>query len=144
MRVLLDTHTFLWHSDGNSFPSVNVGQVGGSALGPCNAFGLGLRLFRAHGTLTTINSEVDRVYMDTTSAIEIHDTNLRRKIIIKKEGSASTVVWNPWIAKAKAMPDFPDDAWTGMMCVETCNVGPTAVTLSPGQTHRMTARVQQA
>lgn len=81
----------------------------------------------------TINSEVDRVYMDTTSAIEIRDTNLRRKIIIKKEGSASTVVWNPWIAKAKEMADFGDEEYQRMVCVESGNVGKNKISLAPGE-----------
>ncbi|WP_396134512.1 hypothetical protein [Cellulomonas sp. ATA003] len=37
------------------------------------------------------------------------------------------------------MPDFGDDEWTGMVCVETCNVGPATVTLTPGASHTMTA-----
>jgi D-hexose-6-phosphate mutarotase len=52
------------------------------------------------------------------------------------------VVWNPWIAKAKAMGDFGDDEWPGMVCVETCNVADHAVTLEPGKTHAMTARIE--
>jgi glucose-6-phosphate 1-epimerase len=41
-------------------------------------------------------------------------------------------VWNPWIAKAAAMPDFGDDEWTGMLCIEAGNVRESAVTLEPG------------
>jgi glucose-6-phosphate 1-epimerase len=50
-------------------------------------------------------------------------------------------VWNPWIAKAKAMPDFGDDEWPEMICVETANVGDSAVRLRAGETHRMTVRI---
>src|SRR5204862_6360071 len=53
-----------------------------------------------------IDSEVDRVYLNTTASVEILDQDLRRKIIVEKNGSLSTVVWNPWIAKAQEMPDF--------------------------------------
>jgi len=52
--------------------------------------------------------------------------------VVGKSGSATTVVWNPWVAKAKAMPDFGDDEWTGMLCVETANAMDGAVTLAPG------------
>jgi glucose-6-phosphate 1-epimerase len=40
------------------------------------------------------------------------------------------------------MPDFGDDEWPGMLCVETANVGAQAVTLAPATTHLMTATVR--
>jgi glucose-6-phosphate 1-epimerase len=88
-----------------------------------------------------ITSETDRVYLETLAAVTIADPVKRRRITIAKGNSRATVVWNPWIAKAKAMPDFGDEEWPGMLCVETCNVGPAALTLPPGQTHTMTARI---
>ena len=48
-------------------------------------------------------------------------------------------MWNPWIDKARAMPDFGDDEWPAMLCVETANVGEAAVPLEPGSHHTMTA-----
>jgi glucose-6-phosphate 1-epimerase len=92
----------------------------------------------------TITAETDRVYLNTTAATIIEDPANQgggRKITIAKENSKNTVVWNPWIAKAKAMPDFGDDEWPHMLCVETCNVGATAIVLQPGQSHTMTARI---
>ena len=80
-----------------------------------------------------INSEVDRTYLDTTGAVEIHDANFHRKIHVEKNGSTSTVVWNPWIAKSKAMPDFGDEEFKQMVCVESGNVGQNKVTLAPGK-----------
>jgi glucose-6-phosphate 1-epimerase len=94
--------------------------------------------------LITITAETDRVYLDTTATVTLDDPIQRRRITIAKDNSRNTVVWNPWIAKAKAMPDFGDDEWPGMLCVETCNVGPAAVSLAPGQTHHMTARLSVA
>lgn len=86
-----------------------------------------------------IVEETDRVYLNTTSACTIVDPGLRRRITVAKENSEATVLWNPWIAKAKAMADFGDDEWPKMLCVETCNVGVTAVTLAAGATHVMRA-----
>jgi glucose-6-phosphate 1-epimerase len=80
-----------------------------------------------------IASEVDRVYMDTPGAIEISDPALKRKIRIDKSGSASTVVWNPWIAKSRQMPDFGNEEYKQMLCVESGNVGKNKVTLPPGK-----------
>jgi glucose-6-phosphate 1-epimerase len=80
-----------------------------------------------------IRSEVDRVYLNATGPVEIHDGKWRRKILVEKTGSASTVVWNPWIAKAKAMADFGDEEYHGMVCVEAGNVGEGKISLAPGK-----------
>ncbi|MDB6124426.1 MAG: putative glucose-6-phosphate 1-epimerase [Pedosphaera sp.] len=85
------------------------------------------------GDAIKISSEVDRVYMDTTAPTEIHDARLKRKIRIEKEGSASTVVWNPWIAKAQQMPDFGNEEYQRMVCVESGNVGKNKLTIGPGK-----------
>ena len=79
-----------------------------------------------------ISSEVDRPYLDTTSAIEISDAKFGRKIRVEKEGSASTVVWNPWIEKAQQMSDFGNDEYLRMICVESGNVASNAIKLAPG------------
>jgi D-hexose-6-phosphate mutarotase len=86
--------------------------------------------------------ETDRVYLGTTATCVIDDPGARRRIAVRKSGSDVTVVWNPWIAKAKAMPDYGDDEWPEMVCVETCNVNVHARTLAPGATHTMTAIIE--
>ncbi len=87
-------------------------------------------------------AQTDRLYNATDSACVIHDPGRHRRIVVEKSGSRSTVVWNPWTDKAKAMPDFGDDEWPGMLCVETANAGPDAITLAPGATHNMTATIR--
>jgi glucose-6-phosphate 1-epimerase len=89
----------------------------------------------------TFSGETDRVFLDTRSTCVIHDPGLARRITVAKDGSASTVVWNPWVRKAQAMADFGDDEWPGMLCVETANVGKAAVTVRPEDKHTMTARI---
>lgn len=89
-----------------------------------------------------ISGETDRVYLQTRSTCVIRDPVLGRTLTVEKEGSGTTVVWNPWIAKAKAMPDFGDEEWPKMICVETANVGDGSIRLEPAQTHRMKARVR--
>ncbi|HVX83262.1 MAG TPA: D-hexose-6-phosphate mutarotase [Phycisphaerae bacterium] len=94
-----------------------------------------------------ITAETDRVYTRTAAAVTIEDPSWTgthaqgRRILIARENSADAVVWNPWIAKAKAMPDFGDDEWPGMLCVETCNVKDQAVRLNPGEARALTARI---
>ena len=65
-----------------------------------------------------------------------------RRLVVEKRGSDSTVVWNPWIAKARAMPDFGDEGWPRMLCIETGNVADHAVTLQPGQHHELRAVIR--
>ena len=101
----------------------------------------GLRRNRQGDEPVRFAGETDRVYLDTRGDCVIHDPVGQRRITIGKTGSAATVVWNPWIDKARAMPDFGDDEWTGMLCVETCNVGAHACTLAPGAFHTMAAGI---
>jgi len=82
-------------------------------------------------------SEVDRVYLDTTGTVEIQDARLGRVIRVAKENSASTVVWNPWIAKAQQMPDFGNDEYQKMVCVESGNVNANKIVLPPGKSSSM-------
>ena len=89
-----------------------------------------------------ITAETDRIYLNTRSTCAAHDPGWQRRLVVEKTGSVATVVWNPWIAKAKAMPDFGDDEWPAMLCIETCNVGEHAVTIAPGQSHAMGAVIR--
>jgi glucose-6-phosphate 1-epimerase len=84
-----------------------------------------------------ISSEVDRIYLDAPQTVEIQDRKLRRAIRIEKSGSASTVLWNPWIAKAQQMPDFGNDEYKQIVCVESGNVAKNRLTLPPGRTSSM-------
>lgn len=85
-----------------------------------------------HADTIRFTAETDRVYQDTEATAEIRDAELGRTIVIHKSGSKSTVVWNPWIEKSKRMPDFGDDEWPGMVCVESGNVKENSITLKPG------------
>jgi glucose-6-phosphate 1-epimerase len=91
-----------------------------------------------------ISSEVDRIYVDTPHTVEIRDASLRRTICVQKEGSTSTVLWNPWIAKSKAMQDFGDDEYEQMICVESGNVAANKIKLAPNQTSRLKVKLSSA
>ena len=90
----------------------------------------------------TIAGEVDRIYLDTADACVIDDPALGRRVRVAKVGSNTTVVWNPWVAKAAAMPDFGDGEWPQMLCIETANTGDDGITLAPGAVHAMTATIR--
>lgn len=96
---------------------------------------------KATGTPIAFDRETDRIYR-SEGTCTIHDPGLSRKIVIEKTGSGSTVVWNPWTDKAKAMSDFGDDEWPGMLCVETANIGEAGITLEPGGTHAMATTIR--
>jgi glucose-6-phosphate 1-epimerase len=88
-----------------------------------------------------IASETDRVYRNTSGPIEIVDPGLRRRVLVSKENSHTTVVWNPWVEKARSLSDLGDGEWRKMICVEVCNTAAFAVDLGPGQEHTMKALV---
>jgi D-hexose-6-phosphate mutarotase len=77
--------------------------------------------------------ETDSVYLNTPAAVEIHDSKLQRRIRIEKSGSLSTVVWNPWVDKSQQMPDFGNEEYKEMLCVEPGNVGENKITLPAGK-----------
>ena len=91
----------------------------------------------------TITAETDRVY-DRSGEVLVSDPERGRRTRISTQGAANTVVWNPWIAKSRAMPDFGDDEWTGMLCIEAGNVLENAVPLGPGDSRSLSYAVEVA
>ncbi len=88
-----------------------------------------------------IASEVDRIYLNSTDPVEIIDPRLGRKIRVEKKGSLSTVVWNPWIAKSQQMPDFGNDEYQRMLCIESGNVSSNQISLPPGETSKLAIKL---
>ncbi len=82
-------------------------------------------------------AETDRIYLDQGGECVIDDPGLQRRICIRREGSRSTVVWNPWAEKSVAMADMGEDAYRGMLCVEASNAAEDAVCIEPGGEHRL-------
>jgi len=91
--------------------------------------------------LLTITRETDRIYLDTKSDCVIEDLGLSRKIRIEKSGSNSTVVWNPWMEKARQMKDLGDSDYDRFVCVETTNAGTDLITLAPGEQHKLELKI---
>lgn len=88
-----------------------------------------------------IAAEVDRIYLDTPDDCLIRDPQLERTIRVAKSGSRTTVVWNPWIEKARGLRDMADDEYVEMVCVETANAADDQIVLAPGAEHRLVARI---
>jgi glucose-6-phosphate 1-epimerase len=104
----------------------------------------GLRRKRQDGEPVRIAGETDRVYLGTRTACVVDDPRGSRRLVVEKSGSATTVVWNPWRDKAKAMADLGDEEWRSMVCIETANAVDDAVTLQPGERHEMRASIREA
>ena len=66
--------------------------------------------------------ETDRIYVDAPNMLCLRDEASSRTFTIEKRNMPDVVVWNPWIAKAQRMPDFGDDEYQWMVCVETGNM----------------------
>jgi glucose-6-phosphate 1-epimerase len=81
--------------------------------------------------------EVDRVYLGTRAGVTVRDPGAGRSVRVGKDGSDTTVVWNPWTEGARSTADIEDDAWSTMVCVEASNVGRSTVRLEPGQSRTM-------
>ena len=96
----------------------------------------GFKRKKQPGTVT-INEEVDRVYLDTVNDCVIQDTELNRNIVIKKCGSHSTVVWNPWQQTADKMGDLGTNGYKTMLCVESSNAADDVVVIEPGKQHQL-------
>ena len=90
-----------------------------------------------------IGEEVDRIYMNTTAVCTLVDEVSNRKVEISKKGSTSSVVWNPWIKKSIAMPDFGDEEYHTMICVETVNAGKDVITLKKGESHTLAMEITE-
>ncbi|HOM83227.1 MAG TPA: D-hexose-6-phosphate mutarotase [Armatimonadota bacterium] len=78
------------------------------------------------------DQETDFIYESAPDSVLLVDEGNARKLRIEKAGMPDYVVWNPWIEKSRRMPDFGDDEYPWMLCVET-GVMARPTTLRPGE-----------
>lgn len=84
----------------------------------------------------TVSGEIDAIYA-SSNELTLFDSVLKRRIVIRKTGSATTVVWNPDVQKASAMNDLPAADVPKFLCIEAANSNQAAVTLAPGESHTL-------
>jgi glucose-6-phosphate 1-epimerase len=89
-----------------------------------------------------ITAETDRVFLHTRSTCVVDDPRGRQRITLEKSGSDSSVVWNPWADKARAIKDMGPEEWRSMVCVESGNVADNAVRLGAGERHEMRVTIR--
>lgn len=122
----------------------DVRQAAVTGLEGCRYFDKVAGDFKHQDVPVSVSGEVDRVFMNTEADCAIDDAVLRRRLIITKRGSRSTVVWNPWIEKALKLGDMGDDGYLRMLCVESANALDDQVTVKPGGEHRLWVRYEVA
>lgn len=114
----------------------NVGSVSGVTIK-----GLAGRQYRNSlngeiGTLEQdlkIDGEFDAAFLGHTGTAEIVDPVLKRVITVTKNGSSSTVVWNP----NKDLAEMSEGQYKKFVCVEPANQGEAFVCLKPKEKHRL-------
>jgi glucose-6-phosphate 1-epimerase len=84
--------------------------------------------------------EVDAIYESSGSSLLVDDVS-GRTLLIEKAGSPSTVVWNPWVEKAAALGDMPDDGYQKFCCIEAAIANERAVIVMPGSSHVLMTRI---
>ena len=107
------------------------GLEGAEYYDKCDA----LKRKRQDNSPISFAAETDRSYINTAQTCLITDPTWQRRIVVEKNHSDSTVVWNPWIGKAQLMSDFGNDEWPHMVCVETGNIADNTLEIAPGQRH---------
>lgn len=88
-----------------------------------------------------IEKETDSVFEGSESTVRVHDSGAGHALIVEKNNSRSTIVWNPWMEKGLGLADL-GESWEQMVCVESANVGADSITLAPGQTHELRSTIR--
>jgi len=89
-----------------------------------------------------ITAETDRVYLNTDNDLLLSDPVLHRRILVAKQNSRTTVVWNPWSEKSQTMKDLGEGEWKRMLCIEASNAGDFTVEVAPGEKHTLRAETR--
>ncbi|KAJ8678739.1 hypothetical protein QAD02_014526 [Eretmocerus hayati] len=89
------------------------------------------QIFQEGRDVVTVCEWTDRIYQNTQPEHIITNVVSGRKMRVQKYNFPDTVVWNPWLDKARDIPDFGDDEFPNMICVESGHVS-SPVILLPG------------
>lgn len=86
------------------------------------------------------SEEFGRIYLDHKKECIISDPILKREILIEKNGSSDTAVWNPWAERSQMISDIQPDGWKEFVCVESANTSKNPVLLRQKSTHSHKAK----
>ena len=90
---------------------------------------------KVHAGPLRLTKETVSIFTRHHGTIEIEDPVLGRRLIITKQGSEETVVWNPWATVASTMQDL-GTGWSEMLCVEAATCCDRWIHLDPAGEHR--------
>lgn len=79
----------------------------------------------------------DSVYLEQLGPLVLEDEGHRRHIMIEKQNSRASIVWNPGPEIVKGFADIDNEAWREFACVESGNVWDEQVVIAPHETHSM-------
>jgi len=87
-----------------------------------------------------VDQEIDRIVLDRGEPLRLNrgDGHITR---IKRQGSRSVVVWNPWVEKSKSLSNFNDDDYQQMLCLEAANAAEDARLLKAGHSHTLICEI---
>lgn len=80
---------------------------------------------------------INRIYLNPARLVEVQDPVLGRTHRVDKTGSAAP--WYGTVARSrpKSLPDFEDEKYLAMICVQSGNLGDEAVMFPPGSATAM-------
>ena len=88
-----------------------------------------------------ICGEVCRLYCPQSSTLTLCDPDWQRDIVIEKDNSNSTVVWNPGAERCAQIGDLADDEYHDFLCIEANRAGSDILTLLPGKAAAVKQRI---
>lgn len=95
----------------------------------------GMKLCRQQGAVT-FDRQVNRIYTNTAKDCTVRDPAAGRALRIQKNGSHTTVVWNPGTdGITDDAVHFGPEEYRGFVCVEAASIRDDAVILAPGARH---------
>jgi glucose-6-phosphate 1-epimerase len=89
----------------------------------------------------TFPEGIDNIYLDTTSELALEDPGYQRTIYLRKTGSRTTVVWNPYHDDASS-PDIGAGQHRYFLCVESANAAGDIITIAPGAEARLGMEIE--
>lgn len=88
----------------------------------------------------TFSAEVDRIYQGHSDTVQLEDGS-EHYLVVRRHGSNSVVVWNPWTEKSRRLGQFPPDGYKTMVCIEAANAAADRRVLAPGESHRLQTEI---
>jgi len=130
-------HTYFGVSD-----VTNI-QLTGLAGVKCFDKNLGKEYMESRDPMT-FDGVCDRIYTGSSDTCTIIDPGLGRRVINRKFGSRSTVVWHPWTEPGRSpnQSDITFEESRRFLCVETGNITDDWTAIAPGETNEIGLEVE--